>query len=126
MGSRRIASWAGLVVALVTPALISGCATHADFMKLKRRVRALEDPEAGGTGAPGQRERLADIAAQLQSAEQALARLEGRVEVVEHRAEEALAEAQTARAEAASRAPAGAEPGGAPPQGRRWAGERGV
>ena len=123
---RQIARWVGLAFALATPALLSGCATVAEFRKLERQVADLQRG-GGGSAGPAQRERVADIAAQLDSVEQALARLAGRVEVAEHRAEEALSEARSARAEAASGVPRDAQPPESPegPQATRKPGADG-
>jgi tol-pal system protein YbgF len=95
---RRLA--AGLaVLALVCDPVLTGCVTVAEHRKLERDVIDLQRGSAG-VGMGG--ERLADLAAQVESLEQQIARLEGRLEVAEHNVEAAMREARAARAEAAS------------------------
>jgi len=87
----------GLLLASAAP-LVTGCVTVAEQRKMERRLNErIDRMEAGEDGAS----RLADLAARLEGIEQELARLTGRVEVVEHRAEEAVEQARTAREEAA-------------------------
>lgn len=83
-------------------AVFPGCVTVAEFRKLERDVRDLQgggvsrgfDPgPAGGGGA-----RLAELAARVDRIEQDSQDLIGRVEVAEHRSEQALNEARAARA----------------------------
>lgn len=107
----RAASW----LAVATLPLTTGCVTLAEFRKLERDVRDME--RAGGGPAP-ERRRMADLAAELQSIQGRLAEIEGRMEVAEHRADEALEEARAARADAATPgAPeTPAAPAGVPPQ----------
>jgi tol-pal system protein YbgF len=110
---RTIRAW--IVASAVAPLLV-GCVTVAEFRKLDRRISKLE----GGGAATGgeERTRLADLAAQLDGIEGEIERLNGRLEVAEHRVDEALKEARAARAEA-SAAAASAAPSesqeGAPP-----------
>jgi tol-pal system protein YbgF len=90
--------------ALASAAILatSGCVTHADHEKLRKRVSDLE--RGGGSASAsggGSRERLADLAAQIAKLEQENAELRGRVEVSEHRVDSALEEARAARKETA-------------------------
>jgi tol-pal system protein YbgF len=90
--------YAALILALP---LMTGCVTVADFRKVQRDVIDLKRNVAkGGGGAP--RERVADLAARLDALEQENELLNGRLEVAEHRAGEALREARAARQEGAS------------------------
>lgn len=91
---RTIRIWGSAGLAMALSVLLSGCVTPADHEKLRRRVI---DMERSGGAAGGGRERLAEIASQMAQLEQQNAELRGRVEVVEHRAEEALGEARAAR-----------------------------
>ncbi|MBW2495235.1 MAG: tol-pal system protein YbgF [Deltaproteobacteria bacterium] len=89
--------YAALVLALP---LLTGCVTVAEFRKVQRDVIDLKRNAAkGGEGAP--RERVADLAVRLDALEQENELLNGRLEVAEHRAEEALREARAARQESA-------------------------
>lgn len=88
------------VIALVTGPLSTGCfATIAELRKLDARVHDLESQGGGVT--PSQREQLAETTAQLEGVQRDVAELRGRVEVAEHRVEQALREAKAARADAA-------------------------
>lgn len=105
-----------LLLAVLLPTL-GGCVTVAEYRKLERDVRELQR-----RGSVSQRSEVADAIARLDSTEAELRRLEGRLEVAEHRADEALAEARKARQQAAvrreeaSQAAAGNPgPGGAQP-----------
>jgi tol-pal system protein YbgF len=86
------------IVLLVLP-MLTGCVTVAEFRKLENEVIDMRRgrPTKGGSGG---RERLAELAARLEVLEQQTERLGGRVEVAEHRAKQALAEARLARQEA--------------------------
>jgi len=96
---RTIRVW--IVASAVAP-LLAGCVTVAEFRKLEREVRRLEGGEAVAGGE--ERERLADLAARLDSIEIEIKSLNGRLEVAEHRVDEALKEARAARAEASAAA----------------------
>ncbi len=91
-------------------ACLTGCVTVAEFRKLERDVRDLEhggggvSPESGRAGGT----RLADLAARLDGLEREMEAQRGRLEVVEHKSQEALQEARAARRAAASSLPAGA------------------
>jgi len=80
---------------LVLP-LVAGCVTVADFRKVQRDVIDLKR-NAARTGGAAPRERLADLAARIDALEQENELLRGRVEVAEHRADEAMHEARAAR-----------------------------
>jgi tol-pal system protein YbgF len=92
----RIAHWAAL--ALPVLALTTGCVTVAEFRKLDREVLDMKRRAAGSASG----ERIADLAAQVDSLEREIAGIEGRLEVAEHNVEMALREARSARAESAS------------------------
>jgi len=110
------------LAALLLPAV--GCVTVAEFRKLENQVT---DMQRGQVNKPGAT-RVADLSAELDALHGDIQRLEGRLEVNEHRTEEALSEAQAARASAggvpaASGAPTDADDpalvgggGGAPTQ----------
>jgi tol-pal system protein YbgF len=89
-----------LGVALLLVATASGCVTLAEHRKLERAVRDLQQAQGPGPD----RERLADLGARITEVEQSIARVEGRLEVAEHKADEALNEAHSARADAAAAA----------------------
>jgi tol-pal system protein YbgF len=97
MGVARTSRWAqtAAAVALLLPA--TGCVTHAEHEKVRRKV---VDLERSGSAA-GSRERVAELGARVTALEQENADLRGRLEVAEHGLEQALAEARAARAEAA-------------------------
>jgi tol-pal system protein YbgF len=80
----------------------SACVTTAEFRKLEYDVNRLK-------GGGASRVQAADTVAELQALRDQVAALEGRIEVVEHQAAQALEEAQAVRK---SGKPAGA-PGGA-------------
>lgn len=101
MDSRGVARWAAIALAL--GALATGCVTVAEFRKLEREVIDMKRGGGGGGLGVGS-ERLADLAAQVESLESQIARLEGRLEVTEHDVGAAVAEARAARADAASAA----------------------
>jgi tol-pal system protein YbgF len=89
---RAVAAAAALTLA----ALGSACVTTAEFRKLEYEVNRLK-----GAGPRGGSTQLADTAAELQGLRDQLASLEGRIEVAEHQAAEALEEAKAARQAAA-------------------------
>jgi len=88
------------VSALLLLPLLTGCVTVAEFRKLENEVTDMK--RARSRGGAGSNERIAELAARLAALESENERLGGRVEVAEHRAQEALDEARTARQEAAS------------------------
>jgi tol-pal system protein YbgF len=87
-------------------ALLAGCVTPAEHEKLRRRVIDMERGGAAGES----RERVAELAAHVATLEQQNAELRGRLEVVEHRLEQALADSRAARAEVAKIAAGGDMP----------------
>jgi tol-pal system protein YbgF len=91
----------------------TGCVSVAEFRKLEREVLQMRR----GGGAPAARERVADLGVDLATVNARIDALEGRVEVAEHEASNALEEARRARqqVETASRVPAAADPGAGPP-----------
>jgi len=89
------------------PAL-SGCVGLAEFRKLQYEVRQMK----AGTGSSG---RIADVSAELDALREQIAQLEGRMEVNEHQAQQALEEAKAARM-AAAQGGAGASLPGARPE----------
>jgi len=92
--------YAALVLALP---LVTGCVTVAEFRKVQRDVVDLKrDAAKSGGGAP--RERLAELAVRIDALEQESELLRGRLEVTEHRVDEALREARAARQEGAAEA----------------------
>lgn len=93
---RSLGFW---LVAAALPSVL-GCVTVAEHRKLERRMAALE--RGGAAPVPGERERLAELAARLDALEAEQKRQGGRLDVAEHRADEALEEARAARAQAAS------------------------
>lgn len=111
----RLTLWLGLALA---PGLL-GCVSVAEFRKLEFEVNKMK---AGGT--PGSGARVADLSSDIASLREEIARLEGRVEVNEYSAKQALQEARSARMDAASAGPAPApRPGGGPPGGPPGGGE---
>jgi tol-pal system protein YbgF len=97
---------ARVVGALAAVWLLAGCVTPAEFRKVERRVIDLER-ERGMTADRG---RVADIGSQLDSLGLQIAELQGRLEVAEHRVQEALEEARAARELAGAAAAGGAGP----------------
>jgi len=91
----------GYVALVLAIPLVTGCVTTADFRKVQRDVIDLKRNAAkGGDGAP--RERVADLAVRIDALEQENELLNGRLEVAEHRVDEALREARAARQEGAT------------------------
>ena len=87
----------------VALAATAGCVTPADFEKVRRDV---VDLKRGGAGNPAGGERVADLGARLDAIEARLEQLAGRLEVSDHKSEQALAEARAAREAASTAAPA--------------------
>ena len=103
MGRSRHLHLKTCILALLLLPLLVGCATVAEQRKLARRVDELQ---RGGVQAGGnERARVADLAARLDSVEAELQRLSGRLEVAEHRSQEALEQARLARSAAGSALP---------------------
>jgi len=85
--------------------LATGCASIAEFRQLEAEVWQLE--KNGGGGSAQSTGQVADLTLQIDALQEDIARLEGRLEVAEHKAEQALEEAKAARlASAAPEAPA--------------------
>jgi len=94
-----------LALLLLAPLpLLGGCVTVAEHRKLEQRLNALERGNPRPDDAGG-RQRLAELAARLDSTEAELQRLSGRVEVAEHSSTEALEQARAARMAAGSAPP---------------------
>jgi len=117
MGGRRLAR---AVACAFVAAGLSACVSMAEFRKLEYEVNRMKGGAAGGGS--GSRTQLADAMAEVESLREELRALEGRVEVAEHQAAQALEEARAARtgspvarAPGAGDVPAGGTPGGAPP-----------
>jgi tol-pal system protein YbgF len=91
------------VAAFAALPLLAGCVTVAEFRKLEREVGSLRSGDAQTGGDDGAR--VAELAARLDGIEIELQRLSGRLEVAEHRAEEAVSEARAAREAAAAGTP---------------------
>jgi len=91
--TQGILPWALLGIGLA----LTACVTPAEHRKLERRVI---DMERGGKGGSPDRSRVAELGAQLDSMQASLDVLAGRVEVAEHRAQQAMEEARAARAAA--------------------------
>jgi tol-pal system protein YbgF len=92
--------WGTTAFVLVLP-LVAGCVTVADFRKVQRDVVDLKR-SAGRGGGEVPRERLAELAVRVDALEVENDDLRGRLEVAEHRADEALREARAARQAGAS------------------------
>jgi tol-pal system protein YbgF len=102
------------VIALVAlVAATTGCVTVAELRKLERRTQALERGGAS-RGAPSQG--LADIAAQMDSLENQLEALRGRIDVAEKTAADALLDSRKARQGLAELSAAGAPEPAAEPE----------
>jgi tol-pal system protein YbgF len=99
--AQRRARWISL--ALLTPLLLlaSGCVTIAEFRKLERQVH---DMRRNGGGS-AESTRVADLSAQIDDLRSQIQGFEGRLEVSEHRLDEAMKEAKAARAAAAAASP---------------------
>jgi tol-pal system protein YbgF len=100
--------------------LAVGCVTPAEFRKVSNRVTDLERTRSGGKD----QGRVADLAAELEALHRSIEQLNGRLEVAEHRIQEAVEEARAARREA--NAPlAGGSPATSAPDGGDVAAARG-
>jgi tol-pal system protein YbgF len=88
---------AGLAVLVAASAgLASACVSTAEFRKLEYEVNRLKgggSPRHGGGGGAD----VADLTSQIESLREEVARLSGRVEVVEHQASEALEASKSGR-----------------------------
>ena len=97
--TRRRARWISLALLVPLLPLASGCVTVAEFRKLERQVHDMRRNGGGGSADPV---RVADLSAQIDVLQGEIQRLEGRLEVSEHRIDEAMKEAKAARAEASA------------------------
>jgi len=98
--------WASLGLLALMLSLASGCVSVAEFRKVQRQV--IDMQREGGRPA-----RVADLSTQFDDLKDQIQRLEGRLEVSEHRIEEAMREAKAAREEVAA---AAARPEPPPPR----------
>jgi tol-pal system protein YbgF len=88
---------------LLALSIATGCVSVADFRKLEREVTDMK--RGGGPTEDSRRTRVAELSAQVDTLEAEIRDLQGRLEVSEHRIEEALREAKNARQEAAALVP---------------------
>jgi tol-pal system protein YbgF len=119
MGAKVLARAAA---ALSVAGALSGCVSMAEFRKLEYEVNRMRGGGGGSSG--GSRSQLADTMVEIQALREQVASLEGRIEVAEHQAAQALEEARAARGGASvgpgggvgAAAPGGeaGRPGGAP------------
>ena len=89
-----------VLLLLLAASLATACVTPAEFEKVRVKVVKLDRAQAA-TPAGQQRQRMADLANEIERLSKQLESLHGRVEVTEHQARSALAEARAARVEAA-------------------------
>jgi tol-pal system protein YbgF len=88
---RRIA---GLCMLVACAPMLWGCATVAEVRKLEHQIAVLQ----GARGPEGRDTRqVADLALEVEELRAVVARLEGRVDLAQHQAQEALSEARSAR-----------------------------
>jgi tol-pal system protein YbgF len=99
-----------LLLGVVALAGGPGCATKGDFRKLEERVL---DANRSAEGRPDPFERIAALAAEVESLRAEQRRLQGELEVAQKTADDALAEARKARETLAARSAGGAAPGAA-------------
>jgi tol-pal system protein YbgF len=85
---------------LLLPWLV-GCVTVAEFRKLEYEVNKLRRSGGAAIGGTG----VADIAAEIDELRDAIAQLQGRLEVAEHQSQAALDEAKAARLSSATTEP---------------------
>jgi tol-pal system protein YbgF len=115
---RLCIEWLGMIAGCVA---VIGCATPADMRKLDQRVRALE--HGGATKGDAAKGRVADLGAEIEALQQAVDKMNGRLDVIEKQVQTAAQDARAARSEAyggtggAPGAAPGAAPGGAPAPG---------
>jgi len=99
------------LVLLASATLASACVTPAEFEKVRVKVVKLERNQSA-TPAGQQRERMAELATEIERVSKQLRALQGRIEVTEHQARTALEESRAARRSAAGGAAAVPVPGG--------------
>ena len=100
---------AATAAALVYAGFASACVTTAEFRKLEYEVNRMKGGAAPGGGGA----QLADTAAELQALREQVASLEGRIEVVEHQAQEALESSRSSRGAGGAGGAGGSRSGGA-------------
>lgn len=83
-----------LAVVLLLSGGLSACVTVAEHRKLEEEVLRLKKTGAVGSDS---RATVADLHAQIEALREEIASVQGRLEVAEHRSEEALEEARAAR-----------------------------
>lgn len=91
--ARVVRRLAGVALLTCTP-LLSSCVTVAEFRKLEHEMAQLKrarGPEGHET------QQVADVALEIEELRQELAELEGRVDLAQHQAQQALSEARSAR-----------------------------
>lgn len=89
-----------IALALAGVALLSGgCVTSAEFRALEKQVY---DMQRAQKGTPQTRERVADISAEIDELRREVQKLQGRLDVIEKEASDALAEVRTTRREVAA------------------------
>ncbi len=98
----RSAGWVMLVL-MASATVLTACVTPAEFEKVRVKVVKLERKEAGSP-AGQQRERIADLATEIERLFKALESMQGRLEVAEHQARTALDQSRAARQAAAGAA----------------------
>jgi outer membrane murein-binding lipoprotein Lpp len=94
---------------LVSAPMLWGCVTVAEFRKLEHQIAVLQ-----GARGPGGHEtqQVADMTLEIEELRAVVAQLEGRVDLAQHQAQEALSEARSARQAASGAAlGTGATPG---------------
>jgi tol-pal system protein YbgF len=106
----RAGCWTKVGVLALIGALCGACVTPAEFRKVSNRVTDLE--RARGRGGDAARGRVADLASELEALHRSIDALNGRVEVIEHRVQEAVQEARAARRDANSSSAAAIPDGG--------------
>ena len=99
----RLPRLAAVGVVVGVAAALSGCVTVAEHRKLEARVDNLQ----AGSGADATDRRVADLAAEVGELRAHIGRLQGRLEIAEKRAGDALSDAEAARRQLAALATAG-------------------
>ncbi len=94
----RAGRWTRLGALALAGALAGACVAPAEFRKVSNRVTDLE--RARGRGGDAASGRVADLASELEALHRSIDSLNGRVEVIEHRVQEAVSEARAARRDA--------------------------
>ena len=119
---RQAYGWTGGLLAALLLVGTSGCVTVAEHRKLEKRIVAIErGTDVRGVSEQEERDRVAELGAEVERLENEVERLTGRLDVAEYNVKQALDEAKAARADAAAAAtavPAGSGDPDASPQGR--------